>query len=129
MESRATISALIDSASPTASAVFPEPVGPAKIRQSRKVAGSAGMPGVRRRRAVGSMAVFEWETVVAAPPDVVFDFIARPANLPKVSPPAPRFELLEAPERLTEGVRFTVRVRKYGVWRRLQCVVTWFGEG
>lgn len=108
------ISALRNSAKPSASAVFPEPVGPVRITASLKSAGDAGMP------------IFEYTTKLDVPVERAFDFIARPRNLLLISPPTPTIEILEAPERLALGSRFTVRLTHLGFQQQLTSEVTWF---
>jgi len=75
------------------------------------------------------MAVFEHVTLLAASPEQVFDFLSRPANLPRVSAPPPDIELVDAPERLAAGARFVVRVRQFGLSRLVVSRVTWFVDG
>ena len=53
------------------------------------------------------MPIFEAETLVTGPPDKVFDFLVRPANLLQVSPPELHLRLVEGPERLSLGARYT----------------------
>ena len=75
------------------------------------------------------MPIFEYTTKLDLPVERVFDFIARPRNLLLVSPPSPKIEFLEAPERLTMGSRFTVQLTHLGFSQRLVSEVTWFEEG
>src|SRR5689334_5110284 len=110
------ISAFRYSANSSASAVFPEPVGPVRITASPKAAGVAGMP------------IFEYTTKLDVPAAQAFDFIARPRNILLVNPPAPRIEFLDAPERLAMGARFTVRLTHLGFKQTLVSEVTWFEE-
>jgi ligand-binding SRPBCC domain-containing protein len=75
------------------------------------------------------MPVFVAETVVACPPDKVFDFLARPANLALVSPPELHLRLVEGPERLALGARITVQGSKFGIPQKITSEVTAFEEG
>lgn len=75
------------------------------------------------------MAIFEYTTQVPRPPGEVFDFLARPRNLHRIMPPTPRFEIVDAPERLTLGSRFTAKVWKFGLSRLIVSEITWFEEG
>lgn len=72
------------------------------------------------------MAHFEYMTVVAAPPQRVFDFLADVWNLPTVSP---EMQVIAAPPRLALGSRFTTQVRKFGLRRTVTSEVTAFDEG
>jgi ligand-binding SRPBCC domain-containing protein len=75
------------------------------------------------------MPVFESETVLACLPETVFDFLARPANLARVSPPELHLRLVEGPERLALGARITVQGSKFGVPQKVVSEVTAFEEG
>jgi ligand-binding SRPBCC domain-containing protein len=75
------------------------------------------------------MPVFEAETFLACPPDKVFDFLIRPANLALVSPPGLHLRLLDGPERLALGARITVQGSKFGIPQKITSEVTAFEEG
>lgn len=75
------------------------------------------------------MAIYEHVTMLAATPEQVFDFLARPTNLTRVSAPPPLIELVESPERLTAGAQFVVKIRHCGLSRTIVSRITWFVEG
>jgi ligand-binding SRPBCC domain-containing protein len=75
------------------------------------------------------MPIIVAETVVACPPDKVFDFLSHPANLVLVSPPDLHLRLVESPERLSLGSRITVQVSKFGIPQKVTTEVTAFEEG
>jgi ligand-binding SRPBCC domain-containing protein len=75
------------------------------------------------------MPVFETETLLACPPEKVFDFLARPANLLLVSPPELKMRLVDGPERLALGARITVQGSKFGIAQKVTSEVTAFEEG
>jgi ligand-binding SRPBCC domain-containing protein len=66
---------------------------------------------------------FEAAAEFACPPAKLFDFLARPANLPKVSPPELHLRLEEAPEQIAVGSRLTIEARHLGIRQRLTTVV------
>jgi ligand-binding SRPBCC domain-containing protein len=73
--------------------------------------------------------IFEYTTEVAAEPEQVFDFLARPRNLLRVMPPSPKIELIAVPERLQLGSTFTAKVSKFCFHATSTSEVTWFEEG
>jgi ligand-binding SRPBCC domain-containing protein len=75
------------------------------------------------------MSVFEAEMTFPHPPAEVFDFLARPANLLRISPPKLHMKLIEAPERLTLGSRIVLTVRRFGITRCGISEITAFAEG
>jgi ligand-binding SRPBCC domain-containing protein len=75
------------------------------------------------------MPVFETETLLACPPAAVFDFLARPANLARVSPPELHLKLVDGPERLALGARITVQGSKFGIPQKITNAITAFEEG
>jgi len=75
------------------------------------------------------MPVFESDVVVDAPPESAFEFLVRPANLLHVSPPDFKLKLLEAPERLHQGARFTFQGSKFGIPQKITNEVIAFEEG
>jgi ligand-binding SRPBCC domain-containing protein len=56
----------------------------------------------------------------------LFEYLARPANLIRISPPQLNLTVVEAPERLTLGSRLTVRGRRSGVSQTMITEVTAF---
>jgi ligand-binding SRPBCC domain-containing protein len=75
------------------------------------------------------MRVFEHVTALACPPQRLFDFLARPANLVQVWPPELHPKVTDAPERFTLGSRFTVTVRRFGIPQSITSEITAFEEG
>jgi ligand-binding SRPBCC domain-containing protein len=74
------------------------------------------------------MPTFEAVTLVACPPERVWEFLCRPANLIRVSPPELHMQLVEGPERLQLGSRITVQGRRWGIQQRVTSEVTQFVE-
>ena len=74
------------------------------------------------------MPVFEAVTVLACPPQTVFDFLARPANVVLVTPPDLHLRLIDGPERLSLGAKITARGRKFGIPQTITSEVTAFDE-
>jgi ligand-binding SRPBCC domain-containing protein len=69
---------------------------------------------------------FETTEKLSSPLERVFDFFSRPANLVRISPPELHFQLLEGPEILTLGSRFTLQGRRWGVVQRIvNEVIVW----
>ncbi|HID21441.1 MAG TPA: hypothetical protein EYP14_03465 [Planctomycetaceae bacterium] len=60
------------------------------------------------------MAVFETETVLHCSPEAAFEFLARPENWNRVTDPSVGVELVDAPERLSEGARLRLHVSGFG---------------
>jgi ligand-binding SRPBCC domain-containing protein len=75
------------------------------------------------------MPMFESETKLNCSPALLFDFLARPANLSKVWPPELHARVTDSPERLALGSRFTVRVRRFGIPRSITSEIVAFEEG
>jgi ligand-binding SRPBCC domain-containing protein len=65
---------------------------------------------------------------VPCPPNDVFDFLARPANLVQLAPPELRLELVQAPERLQLGSLLHWKARRMGVSQALKHEVVEFKE-
>ena len=63
------------------------------------------------------MAVFESRVELACSPEAAFEFLARPANILRISPPQIMLVFDAAPERLSLGARMEFRVQAYGVVR------------
>jgi len=60
------------------------------------------------------MAVFEASTTLAATPEIVFDYLARPANLQWLVPPEAGLVLVRYPERLAHGSKLEFQMTGYG---------------
>ena len=75
------------------------------------------------------MPVFESSQTFPRPPDEVFDFFCRPADVLAASPPELHLRLDGGPERLALGARVTVRGRRWGVPHRITTEVTAFEPG
>ena len=74
------------------------------------------------------MAVFEARVELACSPEAAFEFLARPANLRRISPPQIMLVFDAAPERLSLGARLEFRVQAYGVMRSAIHEVTAWDE-
>jgi ligand-binding SRPBCC domain-containing protein len=72
------------------------------------------------------MGLFTYDTRLAAPVERVFQFLACPANLEKVSPPDMNLRVVAGPTELALGARITVEVRRWGVSQKLVSEVTAF---
>lgn len=69
---------------------------------------------------------FETTENLSAPLPRVFDFFSRPANLLKISPPELHIELLDGPEQLSLGARFTLQGKRWGIAQRIVSeVIAW----
>ncbi len=66
------------------------------------------------------MAHFEYVTHLAAPPEVIFDFLCNPANLIEVTPAEYRARLVSGPDRLHLGARVVLEMRRFGVKQRIE---------
>lgn len=73
------------------------------------------------------MPVFNTETVLACPVAVVWDFLIHPANLLRVSPAG--LSLVDGPDTLHLGARFTVLAQRWGISRQITSEVTEFEPG
>ncbi len=72
------------------------------------------------------MPLFETTDKLTVPLDGAFDFFSRPANLLKISPPELHFQLVDGPEVLTLGSRFTLQGRRWGIVQRIvNEVIVW----
>ncbi len=65
------------------------------------------------------MAVFECRTEVAVTPEVLFDFMTRPANIAAIAPPDSQMVIVEAPEVLAPGAQLVFKVSAMGVTQQL----------
>jgi ligand-binding SRPBCC domain-containing protein len=70
--------------------------------------------------------LFQTSATIACPPPILFDFLARPANLPLMTPPDVSFEIVEAPERLELGSIIIIKGRRWGASQKLVSAVTEF---
>lgn len=66
------------------------------------------------------MAEFKTSTTVACPVEQAFDFLIRPANAVRISPPALGLVFTQAPEVLEIGSRFEFKVQGWGQVQTLQ---------
>jgi ligand-binding SRPBCC domain-containing protein len=55
---------------------------------------------------------------------VLFDFLIRPANIPKISPPDLSVAVIAAPEVVDVGSRITIEARNLGMRHRLTTQIT-----
>lgn len=60
------------------------------------------------------MALFETSVALAFPPEKVWDFLIRPANLPRLTPPEAGLFVINAPEILSLGSRLQFKVQGMG---------------
>lgn len=60
------------------------------------------------------MPIFETQVLLSCPPDVLFDFLIRPAKVMELNPPEMNVTLLEAPEIVTEGSQIRFQVEAFG---------------
>jgi ligand-binding SRPBCC domain-containing protein len=75
------------------------------------------------------MPVFEASTPLRCTADVLFDFLIRPANLVRVSPPELKVKLSDPPELLELGTVLTVVARRWGFPQRMITQVVQFEAG
>lgn len=73
------------------------------------------------------MPVFTTDTVLACPVEAVWDFLIHPANMLRVSPAG--LSLVDGPDTLHLGARFTVLAQRWGISRRITSEVTEFEPG
>ena len=60
------------------------------------------------------MAVYENRILLPGPSERVFDFLTRPENMQKISPPEIQMALIEAPDVLSLGSRLVFKIQVYG---------------
>ncbi|MFL5338980.1 MAG: SRPBCC family protein [Gemmataceae bacterium] len=72
------------------------------------------------------MPLFQSAATIACPPPLLFDFLARPANMLRLTPPDVKFDIVQAPERLELGSVIIIKGRRYGGIQRLISAVTKF---
>ncbi len=65
------------------------------------------------------MPIFEVRQRFEVPRETLFAFFLRPANVVALAPPGLNLAIIEAPEVLAEGARWTVRTRRYGLSARI----------
>lgn len=70
------------------------------------------------------MASFEARVALDCPIDDLFDFLVRPANLPGIMPETTPLEVIDAPERLSEGSQLVVTLGGLGPPQELTYEVT-----
>jgi ligand-binding SRPBCC domain-containing protein len=66
------------------------------------------------------MPVFECRTELACPPDKVFDYITRPANMKAIAPGDVDLVFVEAPEVIQLGSKLVFKVQAFGVAQQLE---------
>jgi ligand-binding SRPBCC domain-containing protein len=67
---------------------------------------------------------FEAAAEFACSPAALYDFLLRPGNIPKISPPELNVRLVEAPEIAEVGSRITLEARNLGMRHRLSVLIT-----
>lgn len=72
------------------------------------------------------MASYHTETIVAAPPEDVFDFLIRPENVIRVTAPSSGLKPVKAPEILEQGSRIELELNGFGPPQRFLYEVTEF---
>jgi ligand-binding SRPBCC domain-containing protein len=70
--------------------------------------------------------VFEATMQLRCTAEALFDFLARPANLPKLSPPDWELKLLDAPVICQLGSRLVIQARRSGIPQRIVSEITGF---
>jgi ligand-binding SRPBCC domain-containing protein len=70
--------------------------------------------------------VFEATMHLRCSPEALFDFLIRPANLPKLSPPEWELQVLEAPDVCQLGSRLVIQARRGGIPQRIVSEITGF---
>jgi ligand-binding SRPBCC domain-containing protein len=70
--------------------------------------------------------VFEAMMELRCSAEALFDFLSRPANLPKISPPDWQLQLLEGPEVCRLGSRIVLQTRRGGMPQRIVSEITAF---
>ena len=72
------------------------------------------------------MPVFESTMELRCSAEALFDFLVRPANLPKISPPDWQLQLLEGPEVCRLGSQIVLQTRRGGLPQRIVIEITAF---
>ena len=70
--------------------------------------------------------MFQTSATIACAPSALFEFLARPANFLRLTPPDVSYEIVEAPEKLELGSIIILKGRRWGVVQRLVSAVTHF---
>lgn len=65
------------------------------------------------------MPLFETQVSLACPPESLFDYLIRPANVMTLNPPDIDLTLLEAPEVVGEGSRILLQIEAFGYKQQL----------
>ena len=65
------------------------------------------------------MPLFESRTLLNAPPEQIFDYIRRPANLQAIAPPESQFVYVEPPLLIELGSRLVCKVSAYGMIQQM----------
>ncbi|MEZ6064540.1 MAG: SRPBCC family protein [Planctomycetaceae bacterium] len=60
------------------------------------------------------MAQFAYETRLDCPPDVLFEFLLKPANVARVADPSTGLQIIEGPDVVTVGSRIRFQLVTYG---------------
>jgi ligand-binding SRPBCC domain-containing protein len=60
------------------------------------------------------MQVYESRIALPGPAERVFDFLTRPANLQRISPPEVQMAFIEAPEVISLGSKLVFKIQVYG---------------
>jgi ligand-binding SRPBCC domain-containing protein len=60
------------------------------------------------------MPVFHHEQRLDCPADALFDFLVRPANVLKLTPPDNKLKFIDAPDVISPGIELEFEVRAYG---------------
>jgi len=69
---------------------------------------------------------FEASSDFPCEPQVVFDFLIRPANMLRLAPPELQIRLVDGPEVVQLGSRITLEARHFGIRQRLALEVVEF---
>ncbi len=70
------------------------------------------------------MAEFEASVAIIRPAQAVFEFLIRPANIERLSPPEANMEFIDAPEVFTQGIRFDFHLGGFGPVQRITHEIT-----
>lgn len=74
------------------------------------------------------MEVFEVRLTVPCPVETAFDFVIRPENLMKISPPEVSLAFVNVPDRYAMGSRIDFKVQVFGLVREISHEVTAWDE-
>ena len=70
------------------------------------------------------MAEFEMSVEINRPAQIVFDFLVRPANLERISPPGAEMEFIDPPEVFAAGTVFEFHLGGFGPVQRIKHEIT-----